>query len=77
MTEVQPTTTATTTSSVTRSRIVLPLWIAAISLAVIAVVLAIASVQLLQAVESTQASVVQLQQQVKELGSGLGGILGG
>lgn len=59
------------------SRTLLPLWIAAVSLAVIALVLAIASVELLHAVRNTQASVVQLQQQVQQLKSGLGGILGG
>lgn len=60
-----------------RSRTAIPLWIAAISLAVIAVVMIIASVQLLEAVRSTQGAVVQLQQQVHELKSGLGGLLGG
>lgn len=59
------------------ARTVLPLWIAALSLAVIAVVMIIASVELLHAVRTTQASVVQLQQQVQQLKSGLGGLLGG
>lgn len=58
-------------------RAVLPLWIAAVSLAVIAVVMIIGSVELIHAVRSTQASVVQLQQQVSQLKSGLGGLLGG
>ena len=58
-------------------RAVLPLWIAALSLAVIAVVMIISSVELIHAVRSTQAAVVQLQQQVSQLKSGLGGILGG
>jgi len=44
---------------------------------VIAVVMIISSVELIHAVRSTQASVVQLQQQVSQLKSGLGGILGG
>jgi len=59
------------------SRAVLPLWIAAISLAVIAVVLIIVGCQLLDAVHTAQGSVVQLQQQVQELKTGLGGLLGG
>lgn len=54
------------------SRAVLPLWIAALSLAVIA-----SSVELIHAVRSTQASAVQLQQQLSQLKSGLGGLLGG
>jgi len=58
-------------------RVVLPLWIAALSLAVIAATMIITSVELVHAVRSTQASVVQLQQQVSELKSGLGGLLGG
>ncbi len=83
MTDAQPTTAATTVTatdsryrSSPTSGTVLPLWIAAISLAVIAVVLTIASFELLQAVRSTQASVEQLQQQVQQLKSGLGGLLG-
>lgn len=56
---------------------VLPLWIAAISLAVIAVVLIVASVTLVNALHASQASLVQLQQQVGQLKSGLGGLLGG
>ncbi len=79
MTDASP--TATAPSPRTRSRsaagTALPLWIAAISLAVIAVALIIASFQLLDAIRSTQASVVQLQQQVQQLKSGLGGLLGG
>jgi len=59
------------------SRAVLPLWIAAISLALIAVVLIIVGFQLLTAVHTAQGSVVQLQQQVQELKTGLGGLLGG
>jgi len=83
MTDAQPTTSATTVTatdsryrSSPMSGTVLPLWIAAISLAVIAVVLTIASFELLQAVRSTQASVEQLQQQVQQLKSALGGLLG-
>ena len=83
MTDAQPTTSATTVTatdsryrSSPTSGTVLPLWIAAISLAVIAVVLTIASFELLQAVRSTQASVEQLQQQVQQLKSALGGLLG-
>lgn len=59
------------------SRAVVPLWIAALSLAVIAIVMIISSVQLIHAVRSTQDAVVQLQQQVSQLKSGLGGLLGG
>ena len=59
------------------ARLVLPLWIAAVSLAVIAVVLIVASFSLVDAVQATQASVVQLQQQVAQLKSGLGGLFGG
>ena len=58
------------------SRAVLPLWIAALSLAVIAAVMIISSVELIHAIRSTQTSVVQLQQQVSQLKSGLGGLLG-
>ncbi|MGI3784004.1 MAG: hypothetical protein ACRYG2_24840 [Janthinobacterium lividum] len=58
-------------------RALLPLWIAALSLAVIAAVMIISSVELIHAVRSTQASVMQLQQQVSQLKSGLGGLLGG
>lgn len=43
----------------------------------IAIVLIVASFSLLDALEATQASVVQLQQQVAQLKSGLGGLLGG
>ena len=70
-------TPATSTRQNGFGRAVLPLWIAALSLAVIAVVMIISSVELIHAVRSTQASVVQLQQQVSQLKSGLGGILGG
>jgi len=42
------------------SRAVLPLWIAALSLAVIAAVMIISSVELIHAIRSTQTSVVQL-----------------
>lgn len=59
------------------SGLALPLWIAAISLAVLAVVLIFASIQLLDALHATQASVVELQQQVGQLKAGLGGLLGG
>jgi len=59
------------------SRTVLPLWIAALSLAVIAATMILTSVELVHAVRSTQASVVQLQQQVSQLKAGLGGLLGG
>lgn len=69
MTDARVTTPATTTTATDRGRsaasgTVLPLWVAAISLVVIAVVLIIASFQLLDALHSTQASLVQLQQQV-------------
>jgi len=79
MTDASPTATAPSprTRSGSSAGTVLPLWIAAISLAVIAVALIIASFQLLDAIQSTQASVVQLQQQVQQLKSGLGGLLGG
>lgn len=43
----------------------------------IAAVMIISSVELIHAVRSTHASVVQLQQQVSQLKSGLGGLLGG
>lgn len=59
------------------SRLILPLWIAALSLAVIAVVLSISSVQLLHAVNTIEALLLQLQQQVQQLEAGLGGLLGG
>ena len=65
-----------TAGSRTTTLIVLPLWIAAISLAVIAIVLIVASSSLLDALHATQASVVQLQQQVDQLTSGLGGLFG-
>lgn len=55
----------------------LPLWIAAVRLAVIAAVLIVVSFSLLDALHATQASVVQLQQQVAQFKSGLGGLLGG
>jgi len=81
VTDTTPTTSATASNSnglgAARSRTALPLWIAAISLAVIALVMIIASFQLLNALHSTQASVVQLQQQVTDLKTGLGGLLGG
>lgn len=73
-------TRTTTAAPVTRAGIdrslLLPLWVAAISLAVIAVVLILASFSLLDALQTTQASVTQLQQQVSQLASGLGGLLG-
>jgi len=61
----------------TAARIVLPLWIAAVSLAAIAIVLIIGSIELVQALHQTQASVQELQQQVQQMRSGLGGLLGG
>lgn len=44
--------------------IALPLWIAAIGLAVIAVVMIVGVFELRQALQSTQASVQQLQEQI-------------
>jgi len=52
------------------------MWIAALSLAVIALVLIIGGIELVQALHQTQASVKELQQPVQQLGSGLGGPLG-
>lgn len=78
MTETQS--AAVTTHESTRplgGRTLLPLWIAALSLAVIAIVMIIASVELIHGLRTAQASVVQLQQQVQQLKSGLGGLLGG
>lgn len=77
MTSPTPTTSNSRNLTAARSRTVLPLWIAAVSLAVIALVMIIASFQLLDALRSAQASVVQLQQQVTDLKTGLGGLLGG
>lgn len=58
------------------SRTVLPLWIAALSLALVAVVMIVTSIELVHAVRSTEASVVQLQQELSQLKAGLGGLLG-
>lgn len=57
--------------------IMVPLWVAAISLATIAVVLLIGSVQIVHALHTAQASVVQLQEQVQQLKQSLGGLMGG
>jgi len=81
MTDINTTPAATAPSTANRraaaAGTLLPLWIAALSLAVIAVVLIIGSVELVRALHSTEASVAELQQQVEQLKSGLGGLLGG
>lgn len=64
------------------ARQVLPLWVAAVSLAIIAVVMTVGLLVVVHELSTAQASIVQLQQQVGGLQkgleglSGLGGLLG-
>lgn len=60
-----------------RDRSALPLWIAAISLAVIAVVLLVGTIEVVHTMRTARTAIEQLQQQMKQLQQGLGAGLGG